>query len=65
MKKEKKQLWAITIAGWGTLWGKGTETQAEKFRVHKCNWEQAVGTKAVVMKEQKPPEKEWEDLSEF
>jgi hypothetical protein len=37
----------IDVNGWGTLYGFGTEAEAEEWRAHKANWERAVARKRV------------------
>lgn len=37
--------WAITVNGWGTLYGRGSEAHAEEWRRHKATWEAAVAKK--------------------
>ena len=39
--------WVITVAGWGTIYGYGTEEDAETMRVHKARWERAVARKRL------------------
>lgn len=63
--KGSRTYWKIDVNGWGTLYGYGTEAQAEKFRYHKSNWECSVGRKTKIKKEEKPFGPTWEDLSEF
>lgn len=42
-----KSIWIITVAGWGSINYLGTEEEAEEYRCHKANWEQAVAKKVL------------------
>lgn len=37
--------WVIEVRDWGTLYARGSESQAEEWRAHKAAWEHAVATK--------------------
>lgn len=47
--KKKKQLttWVISIAGYGSFFFEGSETEAEEMRTDKARWEQGVGRKRL------------------
>lgn len=53
---------AITVAGWGTLFATGTSAQAETWRKHKAIWEMAVAHKRIATAAEKASEK-FEDLT--
>lgn len=58
---ESKFHWRIYISEWGTLWGFGTEKQAEEWRRHKCRWEHCIGNKRVATTDE-VNENKFEDL---
>ena len=45
--KLKKQIWVITIGGYGSFMFEGDETEAEEMRKHKAYLEQGVGRKRL------------------
>ena len=49
--------WRIHISEWGTLWGIGTEQEAEEWRRHKCRWEHSIGNKRLATEEEIKSEK--------
>ena len=57
--------WKIDVASWGTLWARGTEEQAEEWRVHKARWEGCVARKHEVAEADLPDGEEWELLDDL
>ena len=43
----KKQMWVISVGGYGSIFFEGTEPEAEVKRAEKAIWEQGVGRKRL------------------
>lgn len=62
MNALRQRYWKITVSGWGTLFARGSEEQAEEWRSHKANWEHAVARKFEVTES---ASEEWERLEDL
>ena len=49
-----KCYWKITVSNWGTLYGYGTEAEAEDWRYHKAQWEHETARKERISKSDIP-----------
>lgn len=63
--KSKKYHWIIDVAAWGTLYGFGTEEEAEEWRSHKANWERCVAKKRKASESEVAQIQEWESLKDL